>query len=134
MMFVYRSQISFFRRLGVPALGVFLALGGAAAVVRAQSTELPSNPSPNSSSLNNPYYGSVTLHPATDGVVKLSLDEAISQGLGTNLGLMQAETSERKFKGEVTEAVQYFLPSITVTGATGYNQFNLAAFGFSQGF
>jgi len=132
-MFVKRMKIIVFRRFGVPALGVFLALGTPAAS-RAQSAELPSNPAPNSSSLNNPYYGSVTRHPATDGVVKLSLDEAVTQGLETNLGLMQAETSEQKFRGEVTEAVQYFLPSITVTGATGYNEFNLAAFGFSKGF
>jgi outer membrane protein TolC len=134
MMFVYRSQILVLRRLGVPALGVILALGVHASAALAQSADLPSNPSPNPSSLSNPYYGSVTIAPATDGVIKLSLDDAVQRGLGSNLGLKEAEVSERKFKGELTEALQYFLPSITLTGATGYNEFNLQAFGFTPGF
>jgi outer membrane protein TolC len=62
------------------------------------------------------------------------MDDAVTRGFATNLGLKQAELGETKFKGEVTEAVQYFLPSITVSGATGYNEFNLAAFGFTSGF
>lgn len=131
-MFVTRSQISIFRQTGVFLLGAFLAAGGDAAL-RAQSAELPSNPAPNRSSLNNPYYGSVTLSPATDGVLKLSLDDAVTRGLLANLGLKESEQAEVKFKGEVTEALQYFLPSITVTGGTGYHEFNLAAFGFGQG-
>ena len=133
-MFVHRSQISVFRLTGVPALGMILALGGLAPEALAQSADLPSTPAPNPSSLSNPYFGSVTAQPATDGVLKLSLDDAVNRGLGTNLGLKENEASELKFKGEVTEAVQYFLPSITATGATGYNQFNLAAFGFTTGF
>jgi outer membrane protein TolC len=134
MMFVYRLQNSVFGRVGVPALMAILGLGGAASAGLAQSSDLPSNPTPNPSSLSNPYYGSVTLSPATDGVLKLSLDDAVTRGLGTNLGLKESEASETKFKGEVTEAFQYFLPSITVSGATGYNEFNLAAFGFTSGF
>jgi outer membrane protein TolC len=140
-MFVYRSQNSVSRRVGLPAPGTLLALGlafglalGAASTAGAQSAELPSNPSPNPSSLSNPFFGSITLSPATDGVLKLSLDAAINRGMGTNLGLKQAEVGEIKFRAEVTEALQYFLPSITVSGATGYNQFNLAAFGFTSGF
>ena len=133
-MFVYRLQISVFRRVGVPALGVILAVGGAASASLAQSADLPSNPTPNPSSLSNPYYGSVTLQPATDGVLKLSLDEAVTRGFAANLGLKESEEGEIKFKAEVTEAIQYFLPSITVSGATGYDQYNLAAFGFTSGF
>jgi len=133
-MFVHRSQISVFRRMGVPALGMILGLGGVAPAALAQSADLPSAPAPNPSSLSNPYFGSATAQPATDGILKLSLDDAVNRGLGTNLGLKENEASELKFKGEVTEAVQYFLPSITATGATGYDQFNLAAFGFTTGF
>ena len=120
--------------MGVPALGMILGLGGVAPAALAQSADLPSAPAPNPSSLSNPYFGSVTAQPATDGILKLSLDDAVNRGLGTNLGLKENEASELKFKGEVTEAVQYFLPSITATGATGYDQFNLAAFGFTTGF
>ena len=133
-MFVSRSQISVFGWVGMPALVAIFALAGAASAVLAQSSDLPSSPTPNPSSFSNPYYGSVTLSPATDGVLKLSLDDAVNRGLGTNLGLKESEAGEIKFRGEVTEAVQYFLPSITVSGATGYNEFNLAAFGFTSGF
>lgn len=133
-MFVNKMQDFGFRPFIAPALGVFLSLGGAAAVSHAQTAQLPVNPSPNYSSLNNPYYGSVTVHPATDGVIKLSLDEAVGRGLETNLGLMQAEVNERSLRGQVAEATQNFLPSITVTGGSGYNEYNLAALGFSSGF
>jgi outer membrane protein TolC len=133
MMFVKCARNLVFRRAGVPVLGGLLALGGAAAMVQGQSAELPSNPSPNPSSLANPYYGSVTLHPATDGVVKLSLDDAVQRGFATNLGLKQAEQGEKTLKGQLNEAVQLFLPSITVSGGTAVHEFNLAAFGFGPG-
>src|ERR1700722_246599 len=121
MMFVHRKQNCIFRWAGVSMLGGFLAFAGTSAAARAQSSDLPSNPSPNPSSLSNPYYGSVTLKPATDGVVRLSLDEAVQRGLSTNLGLKEAEQNEKGLHGQEIEALQYFLPSITVTGATGYN-------------
>jgi outer membrane protein TolC len=120
-------------RRGVPVAGLLVALGCATATLQGQTAELPSNPSPNPSSLSNTYYGSVTLHPATDGVLKLSLDEAVSRGLETNLGLKDAETQERTFKGQLIDAAQVFLPSITVSGSTGFHQYDLAAFGFGPG-
>lgn len=134
MMAVKRTQKSALWQFSSYALGAILAATASTPPMRAQSADLPSNPSPNSSSLQNPYFGSVTLHPATDGVLKLSLDDAVGRGLDTNLGLKQAEQSEKTFQGEVTETLQDFLPTITVTGGTGYNEFNLASFGFSPGF
>ncbi len=87
----------------------------------------------NPSSLSNPFYGSVTLKPATDEVLHLSLDDAIRRGLDTNLGLKEAENNEKYVRGEEREAVQEFLPTITLQADTGVHQFNLAAFGFSPG-
>jgi outer membrane protein TolC len=133
MMFVHRKQNCIFRWAGVSMLGGFLAFAGTSAAARAQSSDLPSNPSPNPSSLSNPYYGSVTLHPATDGVVKLSLDEAVQHGFEANLGLKEAEISERNLRAEELEAFQYFLPSITVSGGTAVHEYNLAALGFGPG-
>jgi outer membrane protein TolC len=89
--------------------------------------------SSNPSSAANPYYGSVTAHPATEDTLNLSLDEAIAMGLRNNLGLKEAESGEKILKGEKNEALQQFLPTITVTGATGVYQHNLAALGFSPG-
>ena len=89
--------------------------------------------SPNTSSAINPFFGSVTAHPATDETLKLSLDEAVGLGLKNNLGLKQAENSEKALQGQKNEALQNFLPTITLTGSTGVYQHNLAALGFSPG-
>ena len=78
----------------------------------------------------NPFFGSVTAHPASDETLKLSLDEAVRRGLETNLGLKEAENGEKDIKGQKNEALQNFLPTITVTGANGFYQHNLAALGF----
>ena len=72
-MFVKSDRYSCLRRW--PVLAVILAVGGATTLANAQTVDLPSSPSPNPSSLANPYFGSVTLHPATGEVLKLSLDE-----------------------------------------------------------
>ncbi len=122
-----------FRRMGAPMLGAILGLGCPSATLLAQSAELPSSPSPNPSSLSNPYYGSITVLPATDGVIKLSLDEAVQRGFQQNLGLKEAEQDEKTLHGQEIAALQYFLPSITVTGSHAYDEFNLAAFGFGPG-
>jgi len=113
-----------------PALGA-LCLAVPAAALQAQNMDLPSNPNPNPSSASNHYFGSVTTTPATDEVLKLSLDDAVQRGLTNNLGLKDNEQNEKVLHGELYEAVQNFLPTIDVTGSTGYNEYNLAAFGFS---
>jgi outer membrane protein TolC len=87
----------------------------------------------NPSSLANPFYGSVTLHPATDETLRLSLDEAVRRGLETNLGLKEAESGEELIRGQKNEALQEFLPTITVNGGTGVFQHDLAAQGFGAG-
>jgi outer membrane protein TolC len=86
--------------------------------------------SANPTSASNPYYGSVTLAPATDQPIQLSLDDAIARGLQNNLGLKQAENYEKAIHGEQNQALQQFLPTITLTGDTGFYQHNLAALGF----
>jgi outer membrane protein TolC len=87
----------------------------------------------NPSSATNPFYGSITLRPATDETIKLSLDGAISMGLQNNLGLKEAESGEKLLHGEKNEAVQEFLPTFMVQGQTGVYQHNLAALGFGPG-
>ena len=103
-------------------LGVGLLLG---------STNLAAQ-SPNPTSSTNPFWGSVTAHPATDETLQLSLDEAVKRGLENNLGLKQAEAGEKALDGEKLEAEQAFLPLIQLSGSTGVYQHNLAALGFSQ--
>ena len=88
---------------------------------------------PNPTSKANPYYGSVTLKPATDEVLHLSLDDAIQRGFQNNLGLKEAENAERAVHAQRMQALQEFLPTITLTGDTGFYQHNLAAQGFGPG-
>jgi outer membrane protein TolC len=98
-------------------------LGGAGAAAKAQ----------NPTSAVNPYFGSVTAQPLSDETFKLSLDDAVSRGLANNLGLKEAESGEKTLHGEKNEALQEFLPTITLTGDTGLYQHNLAAQGFGPG-
>ena len=83
----------------------------------------------NPSSAQNPYFGSVTA-PRTSEIIKLSLDDAVRRGLENNLGLKQAQSTEEVLHGERNQALQQFLPTITLTGDTGYYEHNLAAQGF----
>ena len=86
----------------------------------------------NPSSAQNPFYGSVTAHPAMDDTLKLSLDEAVKRGLENNLGLKQSEAMQKSLDGEKLEAVQEFFPLIQLSGGTGVYQHNLAAIGFNS--
>ena len=54
-------------------------------------------------------------------------------GLENNLGLKEAENGEKSIHGQKNEALQEFLPTITLTGDTGVYQHNLAALGFGPG-
>ncbi|MGD0731733.1 MAG: TolC family protein [Terracidiphilus sp.] len=117
-----RALHSFFRQAAIPAFFAVLFAALAATAMRAQA----SNPS----SASNPFYGSVTVRGASDETLKLSLDEAIRRGLENNLGLKRAENGEKQLHGEKNEALQAFLPTITLTGDTGVYQHNLVALGF----
>jgi outer membrane protein TolC len=113
------------RQAALPMLFAVLAASLAAPQIRAQG--------PNPSSATNPYYGSITVQAATEETLKLSLDQAIAMGFKNNLGLKEAESGEKVFQGEKNEALQEFLPTLTLSGTTGVYQHDLAALGFSPG-
>jgi outer membrane protein TolC len=127
MMLVSLTVPLFARRLGAVAV---VAAAGAAAVVHAQSSSAPGS---NYSSAANAFYGSVTVQPVTDETLRLSLDDAVRRGLDNNLGLKEAENDEKNLHGQFNQALQQFLPTISVTGDTGYHMYNLAAQGFGPG-
>jgi outer membrane protein TolC len=102
-----------------------LALVGAGTAVRAQA--------PNPTSAMNPFFGSVTAGKVSDETLKLSLDDAVRRGLENNLGLKVAENGEKTIQGQKIQALQNFLPTITLTGDLGVHQHNLAAMGFGPG-
>jgi outer membrane protein TolC len=84
----------------------------------------------NPSSAENPFWGSVTAQLVTGEPLKLSLDDAIQRGLKNNLGLKEVENEEKTYHAEVNEALQLFLPTIKLTGDTGFYMHDLAALGF----
>jgi outer membrane protein TolC len=106
---------------GLAAILVLAAVG-AALGVRAQAQ--------NPTSATDPFLGSVTAQPVMGEALKLSLDDAVERGFKNNLGLKEAESGEKALHGEKNEALQEFLPTITLTGDTGYHMFDLAAEGF----
>ncbi len=126
-MIVSRTKFSVAPRA---TLALLLAFAAAAPALRAQVN--PSSDS-NYSSSANAFYGSVTVQPVTNEELKLSLEDAVRRGLENNLGLKQAEYSEKNLKGEYNQAVQQFLPTISLAGDYGYHQYNLEALGFGPG-
>ena len=120
MMAVNRKQHFSFRRPSALGLLVILFSAGSAATAQA----------PNPTSAANPFFGSVTAQARSDETLKLSLDDAVARGLKNNLGLKEAESDELQVRGEKNEAIQMFLPTITLKGDTGIYQHNLAAQGF----
>lgn len=111
---------------------VFLAVLVLTGVFAATEARLPAQ-TPNPTSASNPFFGSVTARPVTDETLKLSLDDAIALGLKNNLGLNESENDEKSLHGQKNEALQEFLPTITLTGDLGVHQQNLAALGFGPG-
>ena len=120
-MIVSKTDFSAARRCGIAFL---VAAFCAAPLALAQA---------NPSSASNAFYGSVTVQPITDEELKLSLDDSVRRGLETNLGLKQAEYAEKNLHGQYNQAVQQFLPTITLAGDTGYHMYNLEAEGFGPG-
>ena len=79
----------------------------------------------------DPYSGSIVEGPATDGVLQLSLDDAIARGIKTNYALTDVRAQERAAQAQTLEALDPLLPIIRAQGSTGVYQFNLATEGFT---
>jgi outer membrane protein TolC len=75
------------------------------------------------------FQGSLVEGKATDGVLDLSLDDAIARGLRTNLGLILQTTAQQNAKGQAFEELQALLPTVTGDASIEVEQVNLAAYG-----
>ncbi|MGO4210854.1 TolC family protein, partial [Terriglobus sp. YAF25] len=104
---------------------------GAAAVQAAQGVLQQQSRSTTGTSGQDNFKGSVVEGKATDGVLDLSLGDAIRRGLKTNLGLILETSSVKESGGKRLQELQALLP--TARGEVTYNvqQVNLAAFGLS---
>jgi outer membrane protein TolC len=75
------------------------------------------------------FKGSLVEGKATDGVLDLSLDEAIARGLRQNLGLILQTTAQQNARGQELEQLQALLPTVTGDASIEVQQINLAAYG-----
>jgi outer membrane protein TolC len=75
------------------------------------------------------FHGSIVNGKATDGVLDLSLDDAIQRGLHQNLGLILQGSAQKSANGQRLEELQALLPTVNATGSIEVQQVNLAAFG-----
>ena len=89
------------------------------------------NPSSSTSTggIDASYKGSIVTGKATDGVLPLSLDEAMQRGLKANLGLVLQSSNERSSNGQRLVQLQQLLPTVTASASIEVEQVDLAAFG-----
>src|ERR1700734_1423855 len=77
------------------------------------------------------FKGSVVTGKATDGVLDLSLDDAIQRGLRQNLGLILQNSAVKNANGQRLEELQALLPTVNATASIQVQQVNLASYGLS---
>ncbi len=104
-----------------------LRLRAAAANVPAQITLAPQQGEP-------AYQGSVPQGTASSTPIALTLGDAISRGLKTNLGLLTSEQSSRETRAERYRALAGLLPNVTGQLSMTEQQLNLQALGFAATF
>src|SRR5271154_1289008 len=75
------------------------------------------------------FSGSVASGAATSDRLPLSLADAISRGMRTNLGALVANQDIRSAQGAHGEALSKLLPNLTAGISETSEQINLAAFG-----
>jgi outer membrane protein TolC len=75
------------------------------------------------------FKGSLVTGKASDGVVDLTLNDAIARGLRQNLGIILQTSAQQNAKGQQFEQLQALLPTVTGDASIEVEQVNLAAFG-----
>src|ERR1700757_3176232 len=88
----------------------------------------------NPSSLQNPYYGSVTMGTVSPETLHLTLDDAIQRGIQANLAITQARLQQQQSDAQRLQSLDAVLPYLKAEASTGAHQYNLATFGFNAAF
>jgi len=81
----------------------------------------------------NPFLGGVPSGPATPGVLKLSILEAIQRGLRYNLGLLLSSDQTEAARGARWKALSEQLPKLSTGVTESAQQVSLTAFGLKPG-
>lgn len=75
------------------------------------------------------YQGSVSTDKATDGVLSLTLDDAIQRGVKHNLGLILTSQSQQSSNGSRLQELQNLLPTVNASAKVAVQETNLQAQG-----
>ncbi len=81
------------------------------------------------SSAANPLYGSVAAAPATETVIRLSLTDAVTRGLQTNLALLTQQQTVRADRGKSLSAFNVLMPNLSAQAQTGTQSIDIATLG-----
>lgn len=103
--------------------------GSKATIPVAQSQLANASGRDDSQPTQDSFKGSIVEGKATEGVLDLSLDEAIRRGLRTNLGLILQTASQKDANGQRLEQLQSLLPTVNAAASYNIEQINLAAEG-----
>ncbi|HLK17894.1 MAG TPA: TolC family protein, partial [Bryobacteraceae bacterium] len=76
------------------------------------------------------FQGSVPAGQATQGTLRLSLQEAIARGLQNNLGVLERINSSSSARADRLRALSELLPNVTGSASETASQVDLATFGF----
>lgn len=114
-----------------PALA--FAFGAATSLVAQAPSDLPQAPTPNVATLSRTLAVGTNGFPiltAGSGPLRLSLDDAIDQGMQYNLQQVLAQQNERAIHGEILTVGNALLPNLTAQVKSTTQELNLAAMGF----
>ena len=117
---------------GVFLLAGVLIYGGATSLAQTETT-LSSNPGQAIPGTNgvSPFAGSVPAK-LVQGILPVSLPDAINRGLKTNLGLLLSHADIRAAQGERWEQLSALLPHVTATPYVATSKINLAELGITS--
>ncbi len=102
---------------------------GSSAIAGAQQSLYGASGQNGAQATQDSFKGSLVSGKATDGVLELSLDEAVQRGLRQNLGLILQTSAQKSSNGQRLEELQALLPTVTASASIEVQQINLAAFG-----
>src|SRR6266404_6670650 len=87
------------------------------------------NPSAQATQAQNPYLGSTPAGPVTDGVISLSLRDAVQRGLRYNLGLIESTQGTAQVRAQRLRALSALLPNVSVKGEQAFENLSLKEIG-----